>query len=71
MTYRTDVWYNYFMNIRSIPDPLEKLALVGDSNRFERVGDDPRNEQNGSLVDVGGILSCVTYVSTPTGKMPF
>ncbi len=68
-------------HIRSAPDPIEKFALVGDSNDFERVGDSPASEQNGVLsllpvqrpnipVHVRGVLSCITEVTTPTGKMP-
>ena len=32
------------MHIRSEPDGIQKLAQIGDSNRFERVGDRPQSE---------------------------
>lgn len=73
------------MNLRRSPDPIEKLALVGDANRFEPVGDSPLAERAESSVaplhlmpthkrdipvEVAGVKSCVTEVTTPTGKKP-
>lgn len=71
------------MNIRRAPDAVEKLAIVGDTNRFEPAGDHPRAEQAqagraplhfvdtpqipDSARDLGG---CITEVSTPQGKKP-
>jgi predicted DNA-binding helix-hairpin-helix protein len=73
------------MNLRRSPDSMEKLALVGDANRFEPVGDSPLAERSGARgeplrlmppgkrdipVEVAGVMSCVTEVTTPTGKKP-
>jgi predicted DNA-binding helix-hairpin-helix protein len=65
------------MNVRSAPDAMDKLALLGDTNRFEPVGDRPDTEPDhfpGTPADMAGTLSgmmsCITHVSTPTGKKP-
>jgi predicted DNA-binding helix-hairpin-helix protein len=69
------------MHIRATPDPIEKLAQVGDANRFEPVGDRPEAEQAPAPrvmpaqgrdipVEVEGVMSCITEVSTPRGKKP-
>lgn len=65
------------MYIRSAPDPIQKLAQVGDANRFEPVGDRPQCERTAPLqrrreipVEVAGVMSCITEVTTPRGKKP-
>ncbi|HQA66726.1 MAG TPA: radical SAM protein [Aggregatilineales bacterium] len=70
------------MNIHRTPDPIEKLALVGDANRFEPVGDRPQAERKPSAAPLhfvdepqiprsaADIRPCITHVSTPQGKKP-
>ncbi len=57
------------MNIRFAPDPIEKLALLGDVNRFEAAGDQPLKEKS-PAVDVPGALACIQMVATPHGRVP-
>jgi predicted DNA-binding helix-hairpin-helix protein len=69
------------MNIRSAPDVFGKLALVGDSNEREVVGDLPLAEQQAARsfmvggrdnipLNIEGVLSCITRVATPAGSKP-
>lgn len=75
------------MLIQHKPDPLEKLALVGDADRFESVGDQPLDEATRRYeaskdvrlmptrdrmtpIEVAGVMSCITEVTTPRGKKP-
>jgi len=68
------------MNIRSAPDPLQKLALMGDANAREVAGDLPAAERatanqmkiggRNIPLNIRGVLSCITEVSTPRGKKP-
>lgn len=75
------------MLIRHAPDSFEKLAQVGDADRFEAVGDQPLGEAarryeastdvrllpgNARMtpVEVAGVMSCITEVTTPKGKKP-
>lgn len=65
-----------------LPDTTEKLALVGDANDFERAGDNPAAEADTALsmmagreqrnipLNIKGVMSCITEVSTPAGKKP-
>lgn len=62
--------YNRGMNVRSAPDPIHKLAELGDVNRFEPVGDQPLSEAAVAVRSVEGVEHCVSYVSTPKGKKP-
>jgi len=73
--------YNTDMNIQSSPAPIEKLLQIGNANSFERVGDHPAAEVEGlhHLMDdlqrnipmnIKGVMSCISEVSTPTGKKP-
>lgn len=55
------------MLIQKAPDAIQKLALVGDSNRFEAVGDQPSTEKTPRK---DGFRPCITHVSTPRGKKP-
>jgi predicted DNA-binding helix-hairpin-helix protein len=55
------------MRIISEPDPIQKIALMGENAAFERAGDSPQSErpyQSRSLAE------CITNVSTPKGKKP-
>ncbi len=55
--------------MRNYPaDPVEKLMQVGDPNAFEPVGDRPASERPAG--SASGLLSCITHVTTPTGKKP-
>lgn len=69
------------MNVRSTPDPFEKLAQLGDCTRFEPAGDRPQAERGAPIslmdsplrglpFDLAGVISCITEVSTPSGKKP-
>ncbi len=53
------------MNIRTSLTPLERLALVGDANRFEPAGDAPLSERRADPM-----LSCISHVTTPNGPKP-
>ena len=55
------------MNTLKTPDTEEKLAQMGDLMRFEPAGDQPLSER--AVRQVGDALSCITEVTTPTGKM--
>ncbi len=66
------------------PDPIEKLALIGDVNCYESAGDRPHAERGLPIqlcppeqsrrretpARVAGVMSCITEVTTPTGKKP-
>jgi predicted DNA-binding helix-hairpin-helix protein len=57
------------MNIRPTPDVFDKLASIGDSERFEPAGDSPQSERShGGRAD--DLRSCISQVTTPTGKKP-
>lgn len=56
------------MNIHTKPTPLEKLAQLGDVTAFEPAGDSPQVEKRPTTDPT--LDSCITYVSTPTGKKP-
>lgn len=68
------------MLVKHAPDPIEKLAVAGKPNRFEAVGDNPQSEskplrqmpshKRDDPIEVDGVLSCITEVTTPTGKKP-
>jgi predicted DNA-binding helix-hairpin-helix protein len=62
------------MNIQRAPNSLEKLALLGDVNPHERIGDQPQCESQPRSVrmarDIDGVLSSISMVSTPKGKKP-
>jgi predicted DNA-binding helix-hairpin-helix protein len=57
-------------SIQSAPNTLDKLALLGDVNPYERVGDQPQNECPRAAHDLKGMLSSISMVSTPKGKKP-
>ena len=64
------------MNIRSAPDTLQKLALLGDAARYEPAGNRPRMEAR-SAAEGGGRglpdpeeMACIARVSTPKGPKP-
>src|SRR5574341_63476 len=69
------------MNVRSTPDPIHKLALIGDADGFEPAGDRPQAERGEPIrfmpgskrnipMNISGVLSCITEVATPKGKKP-
>ena len=66
------------VTIRSSQTPLERLAALGDMTSHEPAGDAPLNEgairpappQKNIPVEVAGVVSCITEVSTPRGKKP-
>jgi predicted DNA-binding helix-hairpin-helix protein len=62
------------MVIRSLPDPVEKLALLGDAARYEPAGDRPEAERirqrPAAGHDLSALRDCITEVTTPTGKKP-
>ncbi len=51
----------------SSPDPIQKLARLGTAARFEPAGDQPQAEMQANAAEA---MSCISYVTTPTGKMP-
>jgi predicted DNA-binding helix-hairpin-helix protein len=51
----------------SSPDPIQKLAQLGTAARLEPAGDQPQAEVQANAAEV---MSCISYVTTPTGKMP-
>ena len=62
------------MIVTRTPDAVDKLALLADATRFEPAGDSPQTEtpprRRRSQGDMDGVLSCVSHVTTPTGKKP-
>ena len=61
------------MYIRTVPDTVEKLRLLGDATRFEPAGDTPLREtltlESRPQADPE-LLPCVTHVTTPQGLKP-
>jgi len=57
------------MTIHSSPDVFDKLASIGDSERFEPAGDSPQTERSRSW-RADDLRSCISHVTTPTGKKP-
>jgi predicted DNA-binding helix-hairpin-helix protein len=69
------------MNVHVRPDSIQKLAALGEDHRFEPAGDRPATEQRDGQrlmppnrrnvpIEVAGVMSCISEVTTPTGKMP-
>ncbi len=70
------------MNIRMAPDPIDRLIQIGSANDLEAAGDRPMaasdveairlmpREGREIPVEIAGVMSCITEVSTPTGKKP-
>lgn len=62
------------MYIQQASTPLEKLALLGDVNPHERIGDQPqcegRSMPSQMIRDIDGVLSSISMVSTPKGRKP-
>jgi predicted DNA-binding helix-hairpin-helix protein len=69
------------MKIHRTPDTIERLSLLGNINNFESAGDNTPNEKvaadhmmiNGQRnipLNIRGVLSCITEVSTPRGSKP-
>jgi predicted DNA-binding helix-hairpin-helix protein len=56
------------MKMRSAPDTLQKLQLIGDSTAFEPAGDQPAAENAPKRRKAP--LPCVSNVATPTGSVP-
>jgi predicted DNA-binding helix-hairpin-helix protein len=46
---------------------MQKLAQLGTAARFEPAGDQPQAEVYANAAEM---MSCISYVSTPSGKMP-
>lgn len=55
------------MLIQRAQDPIQKLVAIGDANRFEPVGENPRSE---APARSEGLKHCISHVTTPQGKMP-
>src|SRR5712692_9118058 len=58
------------MLIKNIPDPLMKLAQLGDTTHFEPSGDQPQVEHKRVPYQSRSLDECITNVVTPTGKKP-
>jgi predicted DNA-binding helix-hairpin-helix protein len=58
------------MLLQTVPDPLTKLALLGDTTNFEPSGDQPQVEHKRVPYQSRRIEECITNVVTPEGKKP-
>jgi predicted DNA-binding helix-hairpin-helix protein len=58
---------------RVTPDPIEKLAQMGDATAFEPAGDSPRTERRADRAgryQAHSLADCISNVSTPQGSKP-
>jgi predicted DNA-binding helix-hairpin-helix protein len=61
------------MNIRSAPDAIEKIALMGDVTAHEPAGDQPsgeRTQRRTGAYQSRSLAECISNVATPTGSKP-
>ena len=58
------------MLLQTVPDPLTKLAQLGNTANFEPSGDQPQLEHNRVPYQSRSLDECITNVVTPTGKKP-
>ncbi len=58
------------MQIRSVADPVTRLAELGDVTAFEPAGDQPAQEAHARRGPARGLADCITSVATPTGRKP-
>lgn len=64
------------MNIHSKSDVIDRLVHMGDLTQYEPAGDSPHTEKQArkksqsEALAPPSIKDCISYVTTPTGKMP-
>ena len=58
------------MLMQTVPDPLTKLAQLGDTTHYEPSGDQPQAEHKRVSYQSRSLDECITNVVTPTGKKP-
>lgn len=60
------------MNVRTVPDALQKLTQLGDVTLFEPAGDRPQAETHASRRGSArpDDMGCIAHVSTPKGPKP-
>lgn len=58
------------MLVQTLPDPITRLAQMGDATIYEPAGDQPQQERRRAPYQSHSLDECITNVATPKGSLP-